>query len=1113
MGFFTIGNLITLGIVAVALFLFRMMDKNNRSLDRVSKYVDKCKGEITAYAEEKGAAVKDFGIALEVERKSAIELMRRLQTVTEQELTEKAKAINALNERLKAYDSSLAGLTDMTGRVQENLNRIKEESGFVENIGKRIAEAREKLEQVEKSISVLGNRFEKENYEALKNVAGDVMVSVRAAVSDLETSAGAIERQVEEHRHAIDKMEQSRAASMARDMELINKTLKEAVERAGNRADKMEDAALVKLREQANERLNLLKTTWEEKLKIAQDTIRTRLTDIQEQVKTKSTETQGQLKTTQDTVRDRLADIQEQIKVNSTETQEQLKTTQDMVNVKLLGIEEQLKARSIEIQEQFRNESDEMQAQHKVESTKMGEQLRVTQEMVNAKLLGMEEQFKARSTEMQEQFKIETAKMHEQLKAKSTEIHEHLKIKLLDIQEQLKVSRESWKNECSDIETRQKTNRDEWKKSVQELDALAKQLRNDWTRINQETEQRIIAASDAALEECKAVQAEQYKQLENLANDAGQLDAELRRSMQDIINKVNGDFLRFRDESNKSRESNAAEFDSLVADLRAKLEAADQELAGIKSQAQHNVSEKIKLFEDDFYADLDKRNTAVEKQLSHWQEQFDRRIAEIAQEGEGERKEMELRWTGEQRKSIAEHSEKLAGELERLKIQAGAFEESIREQMRAADEACASFREQLASNLDEEKSSAEAGMNSRISQYNLEMAETLRQNQRELEERLGEIRSRVDGWNAAMEDAAENSRKKIQEWQSQYGVQMRDMENSMEEIRRRSRDMAAENDERITQFRNDLDDMRKDISSQERLFVQAEQRKRALEQAIEDLNGEIVRVEQCKNELKQMENQFVQIKRLEDDINSRMTRFLTEQRRIEIMEGDFKRLLQTSQAVEEKLVQVSNSDDTLQAVQVQIRRLEDSIKEAEEKYQRIEKKNDILDETTDGISRNFKALQESEIAVKKTADEIEQIYGELKTIRESIETLAAESEKARDAAGKIAVLDEALPQLEKRIAEMQVARQWLARTETELQTLDKNAQAQIRLIRSLLDREGKKAASGSSKGAPPIRERENIIRLQRQGWTVEEIANSLGYSIGEVELILEFERRDEGPKR
>jgi DNA repair exonuclease SbcCD ATPase subunit len=1074
MGFFTIGNLITLGIVALALFLYRMMDKDNRSLDKVRKYAEKCKDDIAAYAEEKRAAVKDFGIALDIERKSAIELMHRLQSVTEQELAEKAKAINALEEQLKTYDSSLEGLVSVTEKVQENLNRIKTESGFVDIVGKRLADTRDKLEQFEKNLSTLENRFERENCEALETLTKEIMVSVRSAVSDLEISADGIEQQVEEHRQAIEKIERSRDANITRDTELINtvlsnavghieskaaeyrqtideaehtrslaiagdtehinkvlsnavehieskaeeyrqavieaehsrsatiagdieqinKVLKDALERAGSRAGKMEDVALVKLRDQAQERLNLLKTAWEEKIKAAQDVVKSRLTENQELLKTKVIEIQDQIKATRDG---------------------------------------------------WKNESSAVQDQ----------------------------------------------------------IH----AELAEIQEQVKTSMDSWKTECNNMENRQKAYRGEWENSVRDLEAIAAQQRDGWARVSWETEQRIIAASGERLEEYKAVQAEQFRQLDTLANDAGRLEAELRQLMQDAVNRVTGDFSQFRDEASRKRESVEAEFNTLVQNLRANLDTVEQELSGIKDQARQNVSEKLKLFEDDFYADLEQRSSSIESLLSGWQNEFNTRISEIAREGEEERKQIESRFTTEARRGAAEQGEKILGELERLKAQAGALEEGIRGQMQAADETCVSFREQLSRDLDEARASAQTGINSQIGQYSLAMSETIRRNQRDLDEQLRALQTRVDAWNTETQAAAEASRRNIQEWQNQYSAQMRDMDDSLEEVRRRSRDMAAENDERITQLRDDIDVIRRELSAQEKLFDQTGKLKHDLERSIEDLNGDIDRLDQRRNEIIQMENQFVQIKRMEDDVNAKMTRFLSEKRRIEVMEADFNRLLKTSQEVDDKLVQVSASDDTLQAVLVQIRRLEASLTETEDKYQRVEKKNQILDEINDGINRNFKSLQEGEAAVKKAGDDIERIFGELTNLRESVGALAGECERARDAADKLGILDEALPLLEKRIAEMQVAREWLARTETELMALDKDAQTQLRLIRSLLDRENKKA-TGGGKGAPPVRDREIILKLRRKGWTTEEIANSLNYSIGEVELTLEFEKLD-----
>ena len=58
---FTIGNLITLGIVACFLVLYRLTDKNYRSLEKIKRYAEKCKDEIAAFAEEVNQQTENIG--------------------------------------------------------------------------------------------------------------------------------------------------------------------------------------------------------------------------------------------------------------------------------------------------------------------------------------------------------------------------------------------------------------------------------------------------------------------------------------------------------------------------------------------------------------------------------------------------------------------------------------------------------------------------------------------------------------------------------------------------------------------------------------------------------------------------------------------------------------------------------------------------------------------------------------------------------------------------------------------------------------------------------------------------------------------------------------------
>jgi hypothetical protein len=294
----------------------------------------------------------------------------------------------------------------------------------------------------------------------------------------------------------------------------------------------------------------------------------------------------------------------------------------------------------------------------------------------------------------------------------------------------------------------------------------------------------------------------------------------------------------------------------------------------------------------------------------------------------------------------------------------------------------------------------------------------------------------------------------------------------------------------------------KDFTTQTQLFEQANELKQELELRIEGLKGELDRLDKHWTEAADIEDEFVKIKRLEEDVNAKMTRFLSEKHRIEQIETDFNRLLLVSEAVEDKLSAISSSNDTLQEMQIQIRKLTDALGDAEEKYQRLEKKNQTLDITNDGIDRNFKSLQESERLTQSITQDLHRLFDETGALRAALETLNLENQQARETADKLSLLDQSLSSIEERIDTMQKARKWLADIETRLEKLHKEAQEQVKLMGGLMKDSGKLAPQ--DKGAPPLGVRDNIIRLARLGWTVDEIARAVKCGKGEVELILEI---------
>jgi DNA repair exonuclease SbcCD ATPase subunit len=78
----------------------------------------------------------------------------------------------------------------------------------------------------------------------------------------------------------------------------------------------------------------------------------------------------------------------------------------------------------------------------------------------------------------------------------------------------------------------------------------------------------------------------------------------------------------------------------------------------------------------------------------------------------------------------------------------------------------------------------------------------------------------------------------------------------------------------------------REFFDQTKLIDRADELKVDMERRIEDLRGDIDRLDQRRSEAAQLESEFVKIRRLEDEVNAKMTRFLTEKYRMDKMEED-----------------------------------------------------------------------------------------------------------------------------------------------------------------------------------------------------------------------------------
>ena len=1047
---FTTGNLLTLGIVIVVLILYRQLDRNNRSMDKVRKYGERLKDDLGAFVAGKEEAVKDYAVELDVQQKSAKELLKRL-VLTEEQLAAKADAVAKIDERLNSYDTSLDELLRMTDRAQENLLRLREESSFTDGLVKRVSDAKGQFEALGKGLSELELRFERENLQALERVEEAMVAAVKSTVSDLQSTAESIERRVEDHRDAVVKVEQDRQRNLQRDLAAVEGTVEEALERARTKANVLEDNAFAKLKEQALDRSKRFQAAVEEKLALFQEATKTRIADVQVLVKS----------------------FKDEWKQDAAELESKQKAFKD----------------------EWKRDVSELNGLAKAQRDAWKNDLAAAEEIVRAT--------HAAILADSARFAQESASRTGEAEKTSLMASEAVQLRLKQIQST--------------------------------VDESINGLQAAMASTAEETEKKTLESLEIQLAAYRKAQAGRFQRLEQMADDVGRLDAELRRSMTDTENRVRQDFALFEKEAESDRDAVQKALAASVDALKSDLGGVEKELTALKERAYENVSAKLKLFEDDFFTDLSKRSEEIDRRLEGWKGDIDSALDKLGADAAESRSTVETTYSEELRLRLAEQSERTVSELERLKDQTGAFEEGIREQLTQSDQSMQAFKDKLKVDLEEARTGAAAATKAEISRHSLAMAELLKKDQRELEANLKSLVDSVEERRADLSERLDFSRRDIDTWQTKFSQQLREADAALEDARRRGRELAAESDERLVAVRSAIQDARddadthkgelfsrmddqartldasvkdadrriKEFVAQTKLFDRADELRVELARRMEDLGADLDRLDQRRSEAAELEAQFVKIKRLEDEVNAKMTRFLSEKRRIELMEADFKRLIQTAQAVDDKLAQVTGSDDTLQALQAQLRRLEDAVGDAEEKVQRIEKKNQILDATNDGIDRNFQALRDGESMAKKLQDDLARLEGSIASVRMSIDKLSADKEKTEAAADKLGTLDRTLAEIEERIEAMQKAREWLARAETRLEEVSKQAQDQVKLMGNLLKEEGRKGVP-KDRGAPPIGTRETVVKLSHQGWSIDEIARAVKLSKGEVELILEI---------
>ncbi len=1306
--FFTPGNIITLILSCTLVIVFRQLDKNNRSIEKVKKFGDKLKEDLEAFIKEKTGKLEESTISLDVEQQRAIAAVKRLESIREditrreEALLQRTQAIADMGKRVDTYEQTIKQLMEMTSAAEENLKRIASESDFADSLGRKILASRKQIEEISAAIPALRDDFARQNKIVIENIHAETIAGWKETVRDLSVK---IESTRSETENILNQTTTGLTA-------LFQKGFAEAAKRA----DSLEDSSFQKLKEQASERLAKYKAAIEEKTAALNELAREKLQDAQHQLKAFRSDWQSEssalsnaLKTeTAEALAAARADIDslkiavagetaalsESLQTETaslsnalkTETAEALASArsdiarlEEAVRTDTSKAAEIAKTESARIIETLRSESDRDIAALRSHSRESVETLRSETfdaldasraELLSSLSAAQKEvsssidELRDESQERLSSIKSEIARFVQAAQTKISATEQDHSSRLASLESSLRDSESAAQERSetllgglnervseldsrvasissaieSEIETFERSVRERLETAVHGAEDSSRAILNRIasmdesqsaslseasSRLEKELEQvsskisgdfsRASGEVQSSLSLLRSELADRLQRFETHIGDVERLDGELRNRMADTARQVQNDFSGFVQEQQNRYKEFSERFLSSGETLSSRMQSLEQGLNELKARAYENVSEKLKVFEDDFFSDLARRGEAITAALDNWKSNVDARLDALTAESESSLKETEARQAVQFKERLSDIAEQYRVQSDRLEEQISAIESELRGRITASDQSLLSFVEQYRAEFEQARSKAAQHAQTELDAHAHSIQDALRRQEREIEQRTKEfahsmdasrsdaetliegIRSDFSAWQAkneqnlasaralvedrvaALETSAAESISNIQSsWESSFreflagtederaalAAQISSLRDAMskagedfnhrsaealKEFRASYQTMSAETERQIREtgietdqtlrslklmvqeiretvdqnrdklfqkLQSDAADLSKNLEeidrkqkgfiAQTKIFERADQLKVALESDIESLRAEVSRLDVYRDSMNSLEQQYNRVRKLEEEATQKVSKVLSEKKRIDLLETDFTNLMALSESVDRKMAELTVTDDDIQQYQVQIRRFEDSIAEVNGRYERLEKKGLVLDQTVVGIDRAFETLKEFESELQEYRKSMSVMPGELTGLRGDVDALLEEKNKIGTAVERLSTLDSTLSDIEERIEKMQKSREWLARTETRLEEISKQSQDQLKLLGDILKEDG---PAKKTKGAPPVGIRENVVKLAHQGWKVDEIARALHLSRGEVELILELPQK------
>ena len=287
--------------------------------------------------------------------------------------------------------------------------------------------------------------------------------------------------------------------------------------------------------------------------------------------------------------------------------------------------------------------------------------------------------------------------------------------------------------------------------------------------------------TDKKLNEFKIQTEERFTKFEKAIENVDSLKEEIEKSQALIKNEIIADFSSYVNSAKQSQQNFFNEFTNNSEKIRERMKAIDAGIDDLKAKAYTNVSEKLKMFEDDFFADLAKRSEAINLSFDQWKDDVSANMTLLASENESARKDLEEKYKAELRVRLGQAAEEYKALFTKLDEKVKDVEAGLNSRVSAMDGTVEQYIESFRADVDQIKAKASQQLETELASYKEQVREAVSNQNAELENTSKGMQEKLLSIREESEAKFETIKKDFETWKNRTDQQFTDARSFFDE--------------------------------------------------------------------------------------------------------------------------------------------------------------------------------------------------------------------------------------------------------------------------------------------------------------------------------------------